>query len=129
VRKAGPTPGWLCRPIVMRLEGRDSPRRRERGREVSERLVEGLSAQENCSHLQDRKWRSGQRRRAKTKTTTPSTASVIWPNEDAVKEVKVVANNIDAKNGRYAGGQVQVTPANGTNEFHGSAFIKIDRRA
>jgi len=64
---------------------------------------------------------------AKTKTTTPSTASVITPNEDSVKEVKVVANNYDAKNGRYAGGQVQVTSANGTNEFHGSAFIKIDR--
>ena len=43
MRKAGPTPGWLCRPIVTRLEGRDSPRRRERGREVSERLVEVLA--------------------------------------------------------------------------------------
>jgi hypothetical protein len=53
--------------------------------------------------------------------------SVITPNEDSVKEVKVVANNYDAENGRYAGGQVQVTSANGTNEFHGSAFIKIDR--
>jgi hypothetical protein len=38
-----------------------------------------------------------------------------------------LANNYDAKNGRYAGGQVQVTSANGTNEFHGSAFVKIDR--
>jgi hypothetical protein len=36
--------------------------------------------------------------------------------------VKVVANNYDAENGRYAGGQVQVTFANGTNEFHGSVF-------
>jgi hypothetical protein len=52
---------------------------------------------------------------------------VITPNEDSVKEVKVVANNYDAENGRYAGGQVQVTSANGTNEFHGSPFIKIDR--
>ena len=53
--------------------------------------------------------------------------SVITPNEDSVKEVKVIANNYDAENGRYSGGQVQVTSANGTNEFHGSAFIKIDR--
>ena len=54
---------------------------------------------------------------------------MITPNEDSVKVVKVVANNYDAENGRYSGGQVQVTSANGTNEFHGSAFIKIDRRA
>lgn len=54
-------------------------------------------------------------------------ASVITPNEDSVKEVKVISDNYDAEYGRYAGGQVQVISANGTNEFHGSAFIKIDR--
>jgi hypothetical protein len=54
-------------------------------------------------------------------------ASVITPNEDSVKEVKVISNNYDAEYGRYAGGQVQVLSANGTNDFHGSAFIKIDR--
>jgi Carboxypeptidase regulatory-like domain len=54
-------------------------------------------------------------------------SSVITPNEDSVKEVKIISNNYDAENGRYAGGQVQVISANGTNEFHGSAFIKIDR--
>ena len=53
--------------------------------------------------------------------------SVITPNEDSVKEVKVLSNNYDAEYGRYAGGQVQVISANGTNQFHGSAFIKIDR--
>jgi hypothetical protein len=50
--------------------------------------------------------------------------SVITPSEESVKEVKVVTNNYDAENGRYSGGQVQVISANGTNEFHGSAFIK-----
>ena len=54
-------------------------------------------------------------------------AAVITPNEDSVKEVKVISNNYDAEYGRYAGGQVQVISANGTNQFHGSAFIKIDR--
>jgi hypothetical protein len=54
-------------------------------------------------------------------------ASVITPNEDSVKEVKVISDNYDAEYGRYAGGQVQVISANGTNQFHGSAFIKIDR--
>jgi hypothetical protein len=54
-------------------------------------------------------------------------ASVITPNEDSVKEVKVISDNYDAEYGRYAGGQVQVISANGTNQFRGSAFIKIDR--
>jgi hypothetical protein len=54
-------------------------------------------------------------------------SSVITPNEDSVKEVKVVTENYDAENGRFAGGQVQIISANGTNDFHGSAFIKIDR--
>jgi hypothetical protein len=54
-------------------------------------------------------------------------ASVITPNEDSVKEVKIISNNYDAEYGRYAGGQVQVISANGTNEFHGSAFIQIER--
>jgi Carboxypeptidase regulatory-like domain len=54
-------------------------------------------------------------------------ASVITPNEDSVKEVKVLSNNYDAEYGRYAGGQVQVISANGTNQFHGSAFIQINR--
>lgn len=53
--------------------------------------------------------------------------SVITPSEDSVKEVKIIANNYDAENGRFAGGQVQIISANGTNEYHGSAFIKIDR--
>ena len=53
---------------------------------------------------------------------------MITPNEDSVKEVKVVANNYDAENGRYSGGSGSgYFGLNGTNEFHGSAFIKIDR--
>jgi Carboxypeptidase regulatory-like domain/TonB dependent receptor len=54
-------------------------------------------------------------------------ASVVTPNEDSVKEVKVISDNYDAEYGRYAGGQVQVISANGTNEYHGSAFISIHR--
>src|SRR5271167_202462 len=54
-------------------------------------------------------------------------SSVITPSEDSVKEVKVVTNNYDAENGRFSAGQIQIISANGTNEYHGSAFIKLDR--
>lgn len=53
--------------------------------------------------------------------------AVITPNEDSVKEVKIVTNNYDAENGRFSGGQIQIISANGTNEYHGSLFIKVDR--
>ena len=49
---------------------------------------------------------------------------MITPNEESVKEVHVITNNYDAENGRFAGAQIQVVSQNGTNQFHGSAFIK-----
>lgn len=54
-------------------------------------------------------------------------AAVITPNEDSVKEVKVVTNSYDAEYGRTSGAQIEVTSQNGTNTIHGSAFIKGDR--
>lgn len=53
--------------------------------------------------------------------------TVITPNEDAIKEVKVITNNYDAENGRYRGAQVQIISQNGTNELRGSAFYKANR--
>ena len=54
-------------------------------------------------------------------------AAVITPNEDSVKEVKIVSNSYDAEWGRTSGAQIQVTSQNGTNSFHGSAFIQGER--
>lgn len=54
-------------------------------------------------------------------------AAVITPSEDSVKEINIVTNNYDAENGRFSGAQVQVISTNGTNQYHGSAFIKADR--
>lgn len=54
-------------------------------------------------------------------------AAVITPNEESVKEVRVTANSYDAQFGRGAGAQVEVVSQNGTNEYHGSLFLKIDR--
>ncbi len=54
-------------------------------------------------------------------------AAVITPTEESVKEVRVVANNYSAENGRTSGAQVMVVSQNGTNELHGSAFFKWHR--
>src|ERR1700730_4220689 len=62
-----------------------------------------------------------------TTSVTWGGSSVITPNEDSVKEVKIVTDNYDAENGRYRGAQVQVISQNGTNHYHGSAFFKAHR--
>jgi hypothetical protein len=54
-------------------------------------------------------------------------SSVITPNEDSIKEIKIVTDNYDAENGRYGGAQIQVISQNGTNQYHGSAFFKWHR--
>jgi Carboxypeptidase regulatory-like domain len=62
-----------------------------------------------------------------TTSVTWGGTSVITPNEDSIKEVKIVTDNYDAENGRYRGAQVQIISQNGTNEYHGSFFFKADR--
>jgi Carboxypeptidase regulatory-like domain/TonB dependent receptor len=54
-------------------------------------------------------------------------AVVITPNEESVKEVRVTANSYDAQFGRGNGAQVEVVSQSGSNEYHGSLFIKMDR--
>src|ERR1051326_1872257 len=51
-------------------------------------------------------------------------AAVITPNQESVKEVRVIANAYSAEYGRNSGAQVLVVSQNGTNEFHGSVFLK-----
>ena len=53
--------------------------------------------------------------------------TIITPNLDSVKEVKVVTNDYDAEDGRYSAGQIKVITQNGTNNFHGSAHWRADR--
>ncbi|MBN8732329.1 MAG: TonB-dependent receptor [Acidobacteria bacterium] len=45
------------------------------------------------------------------------------PNTDAVQEVNVVQNSVDAEAGHSAGGTISMTLKSGTNEWHGSAFF------
>ena len=53
-------------------------------------------------------------------------AAVVTPNQESVKEVRVIANNYSAEFGRNSGAQVLTTSQNGTNEYHGSAFFKYN---
>ena len=54
-------------------------------------------------------------------------AAIITPNEESVKEVRITSNSYDAEYGRGNGAQVEVVSQSGTNSYHGSAFIKLDR--
>ena len=54
-------------------------------------------------------------------------SAVITPNEESVKEVQIQANPYSAENGRNSGAQVLVVTKNGTNDLHGSLFMKIHR--
>ena len=51
--------------------------------------------------------------------------TVITPNEDAIKEVKVITNNYDAENGRYRGAQVQIISQNGTNQSPRQRVLQV----
>jgi hypothetical protein len=53
--------------------------------------------------------------------------AVVTPNEDSIKEVKVITDNYDAEYGRYRGAQVQIISQNGTNQYHGSLYFKAHR--
>src|ERR1051325_6698439 len=51
-------------------------------------------------------------------------AAVITPNQESVKEVRVIANVYSAEYGRNSGAQVLTVSQNGTRDFHGSLFLK-----
>jgi hypothetical protein len=53
-------------------------------------------------------------------------AAVLTPNQESVKEVRVVSSSYSAENGRNTGALIQVVSQNGTNDFHGSAFFKYN---
>ena len=53
----------------------------------------------------------------------------IVPNSESVEEVRVVANNFSAVDGRNPGAQVQMLSKAGTNQFHGvGAYYFLDDR-
>jgi outer membrane receptor protein involved in Fe transport len=53
-------------------------------------------------------------------------SAVITPNEESVEQVVVASDSYSAQDGRNSGAQVKTISKNGTNNFHGSAFFKIN---
>jgi hypothetical protein len=53
-------------------------------------------------------------------------AAVVTPNQESVKEIQVSSTSYSAEDGRNSGAQIKVVSQNGTNDFHGSAFLKYD---
>jgi outer membrane receptor protein involved in Fe transport len=53
-------------------------------------------------------------------------AAVVTPNQESVKEVRVLSSTYSAEDGRNSGAQVKVVSQNGTNNFHGSLFLKAN---
>src|SRR5205823_5060954 len=51
---------------------------------------------------------------------------VITPSQESVKEVQITSSTYSAEDGRNSGAQVKVVSQNGTNQWHGSGFFKID---
>jgi hypothetical protein len=48
--------------------------------------------------------------------------ATVVPNTDAVQEVVISTNSVDAESGHSAGGQISLTTKSGTNEWHGTGF-------
>jgi carboxypeptidase family protein len=53
-------------------------------------------------------------------------AALVTPNQESVKEIRVLSNSYSAEDGRNSGAQIRVVSQNGTNDLHGSAFIKYN---
>lgn len=53
-------------------------------------------------------------------------AAVVTPNQESVKEIQISSSTYSAEDGRNSGAQVKVVSQNGTNDFHGTAFLKYN---
>jgi Carboxypeptidase regulatory-like domain/TonB dependent receptor len=53
-------------------------------------------------------------------------AAVVTPNQESVKELQISSATYSAEDGRNSGAQIKVVSQNGTNDFHGSAFLKYN---
>lgn len=53
-------------------------------------------------------------------------AALVTPNQESVKEVRVLSSSYSAEDGRNSGAQIKVVSQQGANQFHGSAFFKYN---
>jgi len=97
------------------------------GRGLSAGLYSGGGSDSFSGETQPSVYASGQRFEGNNYTFDDSSVNGearngvtnIVPNSEAVEEVRVVANNFSAVDGRNPGAQVQLVSKAGTNEFHG----------
>ncbi len=54
-------------------------------------------------------------------------ASVVTPNAESIKEIRIESSSYSAENTRAGGAQVMVVSKNGTNEWHGSGLVRWAR--
>ncbi len=98
------------------------------GRGLSPGLFSGGGSDSFAGETQPQAYATGQRWESNNYTVDDTStngvarngASNLTPNTESVEEVRVVANNFSAVDGRNPGGQVQVITKGGTNQFHGS---------
>ncbi len=53
-------------------------------------------------------------------------AALVTPNQESVKEVRVLSSTYSAEDGRNSGAQVKVVSQGGANDVHGSLFFKYN---
>ena len=53
-------------------------------------------------------------------------AALVTPNQESIKEVRVLSATYSAEDGRNSGAQVKVVSQGGANDVHGSAFFKYN---
>jgi hypothetical protein len=103
------------------------------GRGLSQGLYSGGGSDSFSGETQPSVFASGQRFEGNNYTLDDTSANGearngvtnIVPNAEAVEEVRVVANNFSAVDGRNPGAQVQMITKAGTNQFHGAAAYQF----
>lgn len=53
-------------------------------------------------------------------------AAIITPSQEIVKEIQVLTSTYSAEDGRNAGASIKTITQNGTNDWHGSLFYKLN---
>lgn len=53
-------------------------------------------------------------------------AAVVTPNQESVREIRVLSSSYSAEDGRNSGAQIKVVSQSGGNAWHGSALYKYD---
>jgi hypothetical protein len=53
-------------------------------------------------------------------------AALVTPNQESIKEIRILSASYSAEDGRNSGGQTKVVSQGGANDVHGSAFFKYN---